>query len=534
MAESKNEEISNLFQVGDTVQIIKLQTEKYNGQFATVVGAYLTDTKSWPVELCDNNKDKLTIKSDNLKHAMPISSKPSNEVKNEEIEEKYEEKDEQKNDDTGKFPVHVFVRMRQLVGLEVTENHKSMKYNVKKSKKTQNHSLTLKKVYGANAERDKKYSGFKEIIEPNCDNIHTFNKCLLPTCVPNVLSGENICVFAYGHTGSGKTHTIFGYKKENILGMYQLFARQLFNDKRIKDVDDIFVEVRFTELYQGKVYDLLSADKRECFIREDSSGVFRIRAEPLKCADGKIRAYPISHIHCKSETELLTVISDGIKSRNVGHSTLHDKSSRSHAFLEFELVSKELINARKKLVDIEADILMIQLVMNLEPREVVQRRYAKQNMEIPESKLKLMKMAEELGNGPKKSLKDAEKEEKIIKNKLNKLCNDKNRELIGGTAVFVDLAGNEYGRDVKSNNAQEQRERNEINKSLLALKECIRGLHKNKKHIVYRNSKLTMYLRKYLNGNDSKAIMISNIGSSQKYAKQTINTMQYSQLVAKA
>eukprot|EP01084_Bolivina_argentea_P114683 204121_1 len=96
MAESKNEEISNLFQVGDTVQIIKLQTEKYNGQFATVVGAYLTDTKSWPVELCDNNKDKLTIKSDNLKHAMPISSKPSNEVKNEEIEEKYEEKDEQK------------------------------------------------------------------------------------------------------------------------------------------------------------------------------------------------------------------------------------------------------------------------------------------------------------------------------------------------------------------------------------------------------------------------------------------------------
>ena len=100
--------------------------------------------------------------------------------------------------------------------------------------------------------------------------------------------------------------------------------------------------------------------------------------------------------------------------------------------------------------------------------------------------------------------------------------------------VFVDLAGNEYGRDVKSKDNQEERERIEINKSLLSLKECIRALHNDKNYVGYRNSKLTMYLRKYLSGKGCKAIMISNIGSSKEYTKQTINTLQYSQLVAKA
>ena len=81
---------------------------------------------------------------------------------------------------------------------------------------------------------------------------------------------------------------------------------------------------------------------------------------------------------------------------------------------------------------------------------------------------------------------------------------------------------------------QQEKERNEINKSLFALKECIRGLHNKKKRVPYRSSKLTMYLRKYLKGDGSKAIMITNIGPSKNFIKQTINTLQYCELVAKA
>eukprot|EP01083_Nonionella_stella_P202091 738649_1 len=130
--------------------------------------------------------------------------------------------------------------------------------------------------------------------------------------------------------------------------MYQLFARNIFNDKRIKDTKDVFVEIRFTELYQGKIFDLLSSNKRECFARECEDGVVQIRSDPVVCEDGKIRAFPISHAHVQAEDELLEVIANGIASCNVGNSSLHDKSSRSHAFLEFKLVSTELMNERKK------------------------------------------------------------------------------------------------------------------------------------------------------------------------------------------
>eukprot|EP01084_Bolivina_argentea_P303137 523303_1 len=433
--------------------------------------------------------------------------------------------------------------MRPLVGLEISENHETIKYNIKKSKKNKTQSITLKNVYGRNNKRDKKYTGFKQIISPNMNNLQTFNKCILSS-VSYVLNGVNVCVFAYGHTGSGKTHTIFGYDhgQENVPGMYQLFSKQLF-DKVIHTESDIFLEIRFCELYQGNVYDLLSEDKRERFLREDMDGEVHIRAEPVKCDDGKIRAYPISNVHVQTENELLKVICKGIASRNVGKSTLHDKSSRSHAFLEFEIVSTEFINERNKLIDIEADILQIQIIMDsyksFSAAKLLEKKYKDRGQSIPTAKLKIVEMVEGLRNGRSLDEMENEKSEmekykENIKCNLKRLCNDKNRPFIGGIAVFVDLAGNEYGRDVKSKDIKEERERKEINKSLLSLKECIRALHNHKEYIGYRNSKLTMYLKKYLSGKDSKAIMISNIGTSQTYAKQTINTLQYSQLVAKA
>merc|ERR1712154_441927 len=167
----------------------------------------------------------------------------------------------------------------------------------------------------------------------------------------------------------------------------------------------------------------------------------------------------------------------GMLSRNVGKSTLHDKSSRSHAFLEFEIVNKELVDARLELPDKESTL------------DSFKRSYdiAKMNKD--------KKMEKKM-----KRLKDRIKELKKI---INALENDKEKPYISGKYVFVDLAGNEYGRDVTTKDKNEEKERNEINKSLFALKECIRGLHDKKTHVPYRGSKLTMYLRKYLKGQGS-------------------------------
>eukprot|EP01083_Nonionella_stella_P062293 161995_1 len=435
-------------------------------------------------------------------HATQTKNKAKKKPKAKQNHDNDNDADEQKVNlmsDIPRFPVQVFVRMRPLVGLELSNHHQAVQHKVKKSKKKQTQTLILKNVFGRNNDRDKPFRGFKKIILPSHNNIATFKTCIISSqCFPSIFVGQRICAFAYGHTGSGKTHTIFGYREDNVPGMYQLFASRLFEDTRIKDADDIFIEVRFTELYQKKLRDLLSDTRQECFVREDEYGEVRIRADPVKCDDGQIKQYPITAIRVQSVNELIEVVSEGIQLRNVGHSSLHDKSSRSHAFLEFEIVSTQLIETRKLLIDKEAELLNYEL--KIEGGGSVQIR----------------------------------KEIQEIKGRLNSLRNDRDRAYVGGTMVFVDLAGNEYGRDVVNSSKQEERERKEINKSLMALKECIRGLHNKKAYVGYRNSKLTMYLRNYLRGEKSKAIMISNIGSSQEYAKQTINTLQYSQLVAKA
>lgn len=60
-----------------------------------------------------------------------------------------------------------------------------------------------------------------------------------------------------------------------------------------------------------------------------------------------------------------------------------------------------------------------------------------------------------------------------------------------GKISFIDLAGSERGADTMNTNKQTKLDGAEINKSLLALKECIRALDLEKKHLPFRGSKLT-------------------------------------------
>lgn len=82
----------------------------------------------------------------------------------------------------------------------------------------------------------------------------------------------------------------------------------------------------------------------------------------------------------------------------------------------------------------------------------------------------------------------------------NLVIKEKGSEEAYGKLTLVDLAGSERAQETQSNDKNRRAEGAEINKSLLALKECIRALDSRKQgnsdvHVPFRASKLTLVLR---------------------------------------
>ena len=91
---------------------------------------------------------------------------------------------------------------------------------------------------------------------------------------------------------------------------------------------------------------------------------------------------------------------------------------------------------------------------------------------------------------------------------------------------MIDLAGSERGSATSSRGMARFREGANINKSLLALGNCINALAEGSKYIPYRNSKLTRLLKDSIGGN-CRTVMISNVSASSMTYEDTYNTLRY-------
>lgn len=101
-------------------------------------------------------------------------------------------------------------------------------------------------------------------------------------------------------------------------------------------------------------------------------------------------------------------------------------------------------------------------------------------------------------------------------------------QVLMGKLSLVDLAGSERAHDT-NNSGQKLRDGANINKSLLALANCINALGKSSKgvaYVPYRNSKLTRLLKGSLSGNGRTA-MIATVSCGSDQWAHTNNTLKY-------
>jgi len=352
--------------------------------------------------------------------------------------------------------------------------------------------------------------GFGGIFEINDGNEHVYAEAIRPLVQETLLKGNVGCCFAYGMTGSGKTHTLLGYEEER--GMYCLASQEIcsaLDEIRNETGIDLCINIRFAELHNKTPYDLLN-ERKTAKLLESPNGDMVLRQSEYDEEQDLWIYKQIPGRTCRTAEEIEEAINSGMQFRTSGTSTVHDQSSRSHAMIEMEIVTEELMRLRDQVAVYEAELTKI--VNDDCLAFSVQRKKEKQIREL--------------------------KEEFIVA--------ENEHHLLGGTLVFCDLAGSEIGSDVicvgdeyistgqaTKQTEEEKIESRQINISLMALSEVLKDQHRgNKKRVGYRNSPLTMYLRKFLKQKDTKCLMMATVSSSKAFQKRTIQTLRYANLLA--
>ncbi|KAH7280079.1 hypothetical protein KP509_37G051500 [Ceratopteris richardii] len=168
----------------------------------------------------------------------------------------------------------------------------------------------------------KKTFKFDHVFTPS----HTQEEVFLETAplVVSVLDGFNVCIFAYGQTGTGKTFTMEGTEQNrgvNYRTLEKLF--QLASQRKGQYTYEIFVSV--LEVYNEEIRDLLATSP--------ALGQNNKKLEIKQCADGMHHVPGVVEEPVHNIEEVWKVLQTGSKARAIGSTNANKHSSRSHCLL---------------------------------------------------------------------------------------------------------------------------------------------------------------------------------------------------------
>ncbi|KAK0106426.1 hypothetical protein ONS96_004056 [Cadophora gregata f. sp. sojae] len=143
----------------------------------------------------------------------------------------------------------------------------------------------------------------------------------------SLFQGLDVMVFAYGVTGTGKTHTMRGGLKLSERGIIPRLLSGIYRRGRkvTKDSGDettVTVTLSYYEIYNDKVYDLFEApDKRS------------LAGLPIREKDGKTFVVGLSEHACDDLKDFERLYIEANNNRSTAGTSLNAQSSRSHAIL---------------------------------------------------------------------------------------------------------------------------------------------------------------------------------------------------------
>uniref|UniRef100_A0A098LXN8 Kinesin-like protein KIF1C n=1 Tax=Hypsiglena sp. JMG-2014 TaxID=1550645 RepID=A0A098LXN8_9SAUR len=156
----------------------------------------------------------------------------------------------------------------------------------------------------------------------------------------HAFEGYNVCIFAYGQTGAGKSYTMMGKQEKGQQGIIPQLCEDLFLRVAEEASPSLScsVEVSYMEIYCERVRDLLSPKSR---------GNLRVREHPIMgpYVEG------LSKLAVTSFEDIADLMDCGNKARTVAATNMNETSSRSHAVFTIVFTQRR----HDELTDLDAE-----------------------------------------------------------------------------------------------------------------------------------------------------------------------------------
>jgi hypothetical protein len=192
------------------------------------------------------------------------------------------------------------------------------------------------KTISFNKTHDNFFFTFDKVFDTNSTQAEVYQEIGKET-IDEVLKGYNGTIFAYGQSGSGKTHTMYGadIHDEFLKGIVPRSVYHIFDYIEDEKNKDVKFEIKFSllEIYKEQLYDLLNPD-----IEGDHANGSKLK---IKEKSGRgIYIEGLTEEYISEIDEFFEILEQAEKYRVVSETYLNKASSRSHMLLKFEISQK--------------------------------------------------------------------------------------------------------------------------------------------------------------------------------------------------
>ncbi|CAN8255694.1 unnamed protein product [Cochlearia groenlandica] len=150
----------------------------------------------------------------------------------------------------------------------------------------------------------------------------------------SALDGHNVCVLAYGQTGTGKTFTMDGTNEQP--GLAPRAIKELFDEASMDHTHSVTFTMSMLEIYMGNLKDLLSARQYSRSYEASTKCNLNIQVD----SKGSTEIEGLTEVEVTDSAKARWWYNKGRRVRSTSWTNVNESSSRSHCLTRITIVRR--------------------------------------------------------------------------------------------------------------------------------------------------------------------------------------------------